>query len=197
MDKTKSNMHRKLGNVLMFFGVLLLFSAMALLLWNHWQSELAGQSADEVLDEIKDEIPGAEGDSGDDEAVIELDGKTYIGYISIPSLNLELPVFQEWSYANLQIAPCRYSGTVDEENLVIAGHNYERHFGKIKKLTTGDQVYFTDVNGSTSVYEVAGSEALSPYAVEDMTDSGYDLTMFTCTYDGTARIAVYCNLKGN
>ena len=38
---------------------------------------------------------------------VEIDGNLYIGYISIPALNKELPVMSTWSYPKLKIAPCR------------------------------------------------------------------------------------------
>ena len=37
--------------------------------------------------------------------VTELNGWDYIGYLSIPSIGLELPVLSQWSYAGLKIAP--------------------------------------------------------------------------------------------
>ena len=37
--------------------------------------------------------------------VTELNGWDYIGYLSIPSIGLELPVMSQWSYAGLKIAP--------------------------------------------------------------------------------------------
>lgn len=55
-------------------------------------------------------------------------GYEYIGYLSIPSIGLALPVMKQWSYAGLKIAPGRYSGSLYTDDLVIAGHNYNRHF---------------------------------------------------------------------
>ena len=124
---------------------------------------------------------------------IEIDGYAYIGYISIPSLGLELPVMSSWSYPQLKIAPCRYYGSVKTRDLVIAAHNYSRHFGNIKNLSAGDQVYFIDVEGVISSYEVAEVDTLNPTDVENMTSSGYALTLFTCTYGGQSRVTVRCN----
>ena len=38
---------------------------------------------------------------------------------SIPSIGLELPVMDQWSYAGLKIAPGRYSGTTYADDLVM------------------------------------------------------------------------------
>ena len=98
-----------------------------------------------------------------------------------------------WSYPQLKIAPCRYYGSVKTRDLVIAAHNYSRHFGNIKNLSAGDQVYFIDVEGVISSYEVAEVDTLNPTDVENMTSSGYALTLFTCTYGGQSRVTVRCN----
>jgi sortase A len=41
---------------------------------------------------------------------------------------------------------------------------------------------------------VAEVETLEPTAVEEMTNSGYALTLFTCTYGGQSRVTVRCDL---
>ena len=124
---------------------------------------------------------------------VEIDGYLYIGYVSIPSLGLELPVMSDWSYPQLKIAPCRYYGSTKTDDLVIAAHNYSQHFGNIKSLTPGDAVYFTDMDGVTTAYEVVEVDTLNPTAVEEMTSSGYSLTLFTCTYSGQSRVTVRCD----
>lgn len=71
-----------------------------------------------------------------------------IGILEIPSLDLKLPVISKWSYPLLKKAPCRYSGSVYENNLVIAAHNYRSHFGRLKTLQNGSEVIFTDASGN-------------------------------------------------
>ena len=122
-----------------------------------------------------------------------IDEYAYIGYISIPSLRLNLPVMSEWSYDNLNLSPCRYSGSPSTDDFVIAAHNYSSHFGFISSLSEGDTVSFIDVEGNQTDYSVEHIDTLSPTAVEDMTAGEYDLTLFTCTYSGQARITVRLN----
>lgn len=124
---------------------------------------------------------------------VEIDGYAYIGYLSIPKLELELPVMAGWSYPKLQISPCRYTGSVRGEDLVIMAHNYASHFGGISKLSEGDSVIFTDMDGIVTEYEVVAQDVLDPYAVDEMTSGDFDLTLFTCTYGGKSRVTVYCD----
>ena len=124
---------------------------------------------------------------------VEINGNQYIGYLSIPVLGLELPIMSSWSYPKLNIAPCRYTGSVRGEDLVLMAHNYSSHFGKLSQLDLGDMVEFTDMDGVITRYEVVGKDVLDPAAVEEMTSGDFDLTLFTCTYGGGSRVTVYCN----
>ncbi|MCL2461950.1 MAG: sortase [Defluviitaleaceae bacterium] len=126
------------------------------------------------------------------ETTLVYEGNSYLGLITIPELSLSLPVMDEWSYPNLRISPCRYTGSVAENDLVIAAHNYSRHFGNINRLSDGDLVIFTDADGVDHRYLVAEVTTLNPADISGMTDSGYALTLFTCTYSGQARVTVRC-----
>ena len=191
----------------MALGAALILAALSLFLWNQQEARRAGSSAMEVLPKVIDEIQRPDSSAAPVEpfypdpydpemTVVEIDGNTYIGYLSIPAIDLELPVMSEWDYARLKLSPCRYTGSTKTDNLVIAAHNYRQHFGRLSDLSPGDQVLFTDMDGKTWAYEVAVIEVLTPTAIEDMTASGYDLTLFTCTYGGGNRVTVRCDRLG-
>ena len=120
-------------------------------------------------------------------------GYAYIGYICIPELGLELPVMSGWDYNKLQISPCRYSGTLRGEDLVIMAHNYSTHFGQISKLEEGSQVQFMDMDGKVWNYEVVAKDVLSAESIEEITDGEYDLSLFTCDKNRSYRVTIRCN----
>lgn len=115
-----------------------------------------------------------------------------IGILEIPALDLELPVISSWSYSSLRLAPCRYSGSAYKGDLVIAAHNYQSHFGGLRTLPEGSEVFFTDAVGNRFSYYVAVTEALTPWSVDDMTSGEWPLTLFTCTLDSQNRVTVRC-----
>ena len=123
---------------------------------------------------------------------IQVDGEEYLGYLTVPDLGLSLPVMEDWSYPKLRRSPCRYSGTIADGGLVIAAHNYKRHFYGISSLKTGDSVMLTDASGNVHQYQVVRTELLDPEDVSEMKDPAWDLTLFTCTYGGKQRITVRC-----
>lgn len=204
---------RKLGTVLIVLGALLLAGALGLLLYNQWDNDRAQKAAAQVLDQLETTLDEqqenhlqllaptqTDGDTDREMTVTAIDGWDYIGYLSIPSIGLALPVMNEWSYPGLKIAPGRYAGSLFTDDLVICGHNYARHFSPIKRLAVGTEVQFVDMDGKEWDYTVSKVEVLQPTQIEEMvgkTDADdWDLTLFTCTTGGSARCAVRCTRVG-
>lgn len=193
----------------------LLLIAAGLILWGHnqLQSQQAGAAAAGAalrleqtvqtraleLEREYPELPAIVSPQAYEEAlqpempVAAIDGVDYIGLLTIPALELELPIISLWDEANGLLAPCRYSGSVYGTDFVICGHNYQSHFGRLRQLSLGDQIRFTDVDGNEFLYQVASVETLAPADVEEMTVSGWDLTLFTCTTGAQSRLALRCS----
>ena len=186
----------KRASLLIKIGLLLTAAALCLAAYNLYEGVKAGNAAADAAAKIDAFIE----ESGEacvfdpdmEMPTVQLDGYEYIGILRIQALSLELPVMSEWSYSALKIAPCRYAGSAYSGDLVIAAHNYSSHFGQIKGLSSGDELSFTDVDGNVFYYTVAEVETLSPFATEEMTSSGWDLTLFTCTVGGASRVTVRC-----
>ena len=117
-------------------------------------------------------------------------GIDFIGILTIPALELELPVISQWSYPNLKTAPCRYSGSAYLNNLIICGHNYTSHFGNLKNLWEGDIATFTDMDGNVFTYKMLERETLPPTSIDAMESGDWDLTLFTCTVGGQSRVTI-------
>lgn len=188
----------KKGSICMAAGVLLLAAAFSLVLYNIWDANRAERAAESVVVRLeeaiseKTELETAPAEEKREMPTIEIDGNFYIGVVEIPSLNLLLPVMADWSDEKLKTAPCRYSGSYFENDLVIAGHNYARHFSPLKWIEVGSEVLFTDVEENVHYYTVAWTEPLMPQEVEEMMSGDWDLTLFTCTTGGASRWTVRC-----
>lgn len=191
------------GLVCIVLGVVLLLAAGGLYAYNRYEDAHAGAEAQTVVADLQQKVvqqkvepPEPEAESGllDPELpVVEIDGNEYVGEISIPAIDIDLPVMSEWSYPRLKIAPCRQFGSSSTDDLVIAAHNYESHFGKLASLTAGDSVTFTDMDGIVNEYVVNKVEVLDPHSVEEVEHSGCALVLYTCTYGGKTRVTVFCD----
>ena len=196
----------------MILGAALVLGALALLLYNRLEARQAEQSAAGTLPQLLQSIeavpdsyessfeyvPSAQQEDAPGERysltmpVVEVDGYGYLGVLVLPTLELELPVMSEWDYDRLKLAPCRYSGSIPSEDFVIAGHNYDGHFGTLHRLSVGDAVLFVDMAAKTYRFTVSAIETLAPTDVDAMTAGEYPLTLFTCTFGGQNRVAVRC-----
>lgn len=187
----------------MVLGAVLVLAALSLLLWNGLEDSAAGKSVERILPRVRQlieapptmpagEAPAYPNPYDPTMTEVEIDGYAYIGYLSIPAANLELPVMSEWDYARLKIAPCRYTGSTKTDNLVICAHNFDRHFGPVRNLSPGDYVFFTDMDGTVWKYKVVVVDILAPTQIDDMINGDFDLSLFTCTYGGKTRVTVRC-----
>jgi len=187
-------------------GLLLVAAALLLTCYNMWEERRAEASAAQALAQIEPEIPPAPQPETDQEApvpdylldpemempTVEVDGQDYIGVLSIPALSLELPVMSQWSYPRLKTAPCRLEGSVYLDDIIIAAHNYRGHFGGLKNVRAGDGASFADAEGNVFDYTVAELEVLDGNDLEELESGEWDMTLFTCTKGGKARVVVRC-----
>lgn len=205
-------MKHKKGTALITLGLLLIAAALSLVAYNLSESHTARQFDAEVVELMCETLysEAAQKDTAAIDAaedvvlpdylrdpemempVQTIDGQDYIGVLSIPALDLELPVISQWSYPGLRVAPCRYQGSAYTNDLIIAAHNYSTHFGNLKTLQEGDSIFFVDVRGNAFSYEVAALETLAPTATEEMASGDWDLTLFTCTVGGQSRVTLRC-----
>ena len=184
-------------------GLLLIAAALALVAYNIADAQRAAKSAAQALEALEqaspavsaaepDAVPAYVADPDMEMPTVTVEGNDYIGQLDIDALGLSLPVISEWSYPALKVAPCRYTGSAYQDNMIIAAHNYSSHFGRLSQLSAGDAVRFTDVDGNVFTYTVSQIEDLPGTAIEEMQAGDWDLTLFTCTLGGQTRVTVRC-----
>ena len=209
-------MSKRLGRFCMITGTVLVVSALSLALWNR-NTDIKGKEASQkVLVVLSEEIAENQAENekieenmgtptGDDlfaeyeeeiktETIVEVDGNGYLGVVTLPALDIELPVMSEWSYPGLKKAPCRYKGSYISDDMIICAHNYNSHFGGIRNMNTGDPVDFTDCEGNVYNYEVVQIDEINGGDIEAMEAGEWELTLFTCTYGGKSRVTIRCRL---
>jgi len=196
----------RLSAVFIISGFLLLAGALGLFFHNEKLQEEAAMASENLMPQIVEAIkieqekesgPAVVSPEEKEMVSVAIDGENYLGFIGIPKLGLQLPVMADWDYEKLKTAPCRYSGSLYTDDFVVMAHNYKKHFGRLSQLVSGDTVTFTDMEGKTTSYEVVSAETLPKTAVEDMTAGEFDLTLFTCTYSGEARVTIRCDRTEN
>ena len=210
-EKSKNSKIEILGGCLIVLGILLVGCSLALVFHNHEESQTAGADAKQDLPQVIEVIEQAKEAPKEEvhvnpydileveeaQAMTEtkINGYPYIGYLTIPRISIELPVMTSPTDRRLQIAPCRHMGSTKTNDIVIAAHNYPTHFGKLKDLSQGDVIYFTDMDGIMGLYTVDTVSTISPWDIDLVENSGYDMVLYTCTYGGSRRVMVGCYLE--
>ena len=218
-------MKRKIKGVLfLLLGVALLLMAGGWYIYNLAEDNNAGKQATDILEQMEalqnntaintkpqtekpeasnalEDVSQTEDVSEDDapmvyeSPLIYINGEAFCGKVEIEKLGIKLPIYNEWDYAKLKTAPCRYMGNAYTNDMIIAAHNYKSHFGNLKDLEIGDEIKFTDPMGNEYVYAVCEIITLDGTAVSDMNSGDWDFTLFTCTKGGKQRVTVRCERK--
>lgn len=203
------NKRKIIGNTVIISGIVLLLCAGGLFAYNMNASNRQARVAADLVTRVRNEISASsvvrEVEDKDEEpaitepseqpafAPVEIDGLSYDGYLTIPSVELEMAVFDTWNDELLRMSLCRYYGSPATDDFVIAGHNYASGFGKLKEVSVGDEVYFTDMNGNAIKYRVELIEITGGTDISHMIESDWDLSLYTCAYGGKDRLTVRCN----
>ena len=208
MRNEEQSGRKQRGLLSITIGLLLIAAALFLVSYNLYDELRAEQSARQAVTQL-DASTNQEPLASDERTVIPdyvlspnmempvetINGIDFIGVLRIPALELELPVISEWNYPNLKSAPCRYSGSAYLNNLILCGHNYASHFGRLKTLSEGDIATFTDIDGNVFIYKMVERETLNPTDIEGMESGNWDLTLFTCTVGGQSRVTIRFELE--
>ena len=120
-----------------------------------------------------------------------------IATISIPSIDCTYPILNTWSDELLKISPCYYHGAQPNQvgNFCIVGHNYrnDKFFSNVPSLENGDSIFITDLTETTVEYIVYDKYVVEPddtSCTSQLTDGKTEITLITCTDDGSERVVV-------
>ncbi len=175
------------GLILISLGLALFIGAGVWFNSNVQEDKSAGKSSAKILKKVENEQK--ENKTSD---VIYVEDSAFCGTVKIKKLGIKLPVFDKWTDDNLKKAPCRYSGSVQDKNMIVVAHNYKSHFGSLQTLRKGDEIIFTDAYNIKHIYQVSKVTSLEKTDVEQMKSGKWDFTLFTCTISREHRVTVRC-----
>jgi LPXTG-site transpeptidase (sortase) family protein len=128
----------------------------------------------------------------------EFKGFETIGKIEIPKTGVDIPILNQVTVKGMENAPCLLYSTGDlnqEGNNLIVGHNYRNGtiFSDNKKLTLGDKIYITTLEGERveyTIYDKFITTAEEVSYIKRDTKGKPEITLSCCTDDDTLRIIV-------
>ncbi|MEG1523920.1 MAG: sortase [Clostridia bacterium] len=169
---------------------------------SHRVDDGSDQNVDETADYVQPDAPEvSEAEKIIQKIIASVGEDGVIGTLEIPSTEQEYPIIGKWSYKLLKISLCRYQGPNANQpgNLVLIGHNYKSgaHFGNLKKLEVGDELFLTGIDGKRIRYEVYQIKGVAPDAFSELEPYKGEcgLTLMTCKDNGNNRLIVRCVQK--
>lgn len=127
----------------------------------------------------------------------EYKGHKVTAKLTIPKIDLDTYVFEEYDEEAMWICPAKYYGPEPNEmgNFCIAAHNYDKEnmFNHIIDLEAGDKVYLSDNKNGKIKYEVYDVYKVKPTdntPLEQETNGQVELTLITCSDYSSKRIIV-------
>ena len=149
---------------------------------------------------ISENIEAAETGANNSNKKQKYKGFNVLGTIEIPKTNVKYPILEApASNDKIEVAVAvQYplDATLNSVgNVVISGHNYRNgtFFSDNKKLTNGDKIYITDLNGSKVEYRVYNTfvaETNENSFYNRDTDGKREITLYSCTDDLSGRLIV-------
>lgn len=128
---------------------------------------------------------------------VKYKGYTVSAKLTIPKIDLETYVFEEYDEEAMWICPTKYFGPNPNEvgNYCIAAHNYKKEnmFNHIIELEEKDKIFLTDnENGKIEyqVYDVYKVEPTDNTPLVQETNGQVEITLITCSDYSSKRIIV-------
>ncbi len=116
-----------------------------------------------------------------------------LGTIEIPKIDVSMTMYEGIRLSTLDRGPGHWPGTAmpgQVGNVVVAGHRTSGHqvFRNIDVLAEGDEILFTETDGSVHRYRVTSSRIVVPTEVwiVDQTPTP-TATLFACHPPGSVR----------
>lgn len=153
----------------LFLGSLVLFGVLWLM------TDMAQDKSENIVRQINDVLPVRSAGVADSYSdmhmpVLEIDGEDFVALVSIPDLEVTLPVGSTWDSEMIQSYPRRIGGAVYDGTLEIGVTDRKSQFSFFRKLDIGTNVIVTDMTGaefSYTVYRVDRSDSLDDDIVRD------------------------------
>lgn len=162
----------------------------------HKKAVAAVATIKDTIPEVQVRVPEVRGNNM--MPSLEIDEQNYIALLEIPKFNFELPVISSWKLGDVAAVPCRYSGSVYDNSLVIGSSDEDGQMSFVEELEVDDVLFITDMSGGKYEFSVETIQHSNNKISEmDFADSGFDLTLFVQSSGDSDFLLVRCNSDAN
>ena len=178
-------------------GLVLVLCSLCLVLFFQIRTRLGAQTCQQTAETLSAMIPersaGVPGSYLQPRMpVLQIDSADYVALLEIPSLDITLPVADQWDSNRLSYSPARFFGSAYDGTLVIGGTDGPGQFRFCDKIDQGVTLTVTDMTGGQFTYTVARVDRSKEAETQWLTQSDWDLTLFCRDQQTLDYLAVRC-----
>lgn len=158
-------------------GILLIVGSAALIIKSRYAEDKSISYCARILSRLHSSMPESDRSSGSFDifsaASLSIDGVDYIGILSMPSVDVELPVVSGYSESDIAVY------RVSEMNSPPALSCNSKNWSDVADASVGDKVTLTDMRGCAYEYTVAEIARVNSYELTASTSDDMSLTLVT------------------
>ena len=168
---------------------------------DNFQDELFNNVDQNVAVDVPERYDDAE-NNGNKKVMYK--GFEVLGTIEIPKTEVKYPILNpgnnQKGAIEVAVAQIYGPGPNKEGNTIIIGHNYRNglFFSNNKKLSNGDKIYITDLEGNRVEYTIYNKYQTKPEDASYMTrntNGKREISLSTCTDDSKQRIIIWARAE--
>ena len=161
-------------------GAILVIASIGLLVYSMRGYEIDTNNAivqiEKLLPKITQSVPQEKGNNA--MSSMEIAGESYVALLEMDMFKFKMPVRSVWDEKAVEAVPCRYSGSVYNNTLVIASTDEKGQMDFVNNINTGDRLNLTTMRGEQFSYKVVKVENSNTATAEELNTDEFDLTIF-------------------
>lgn len=162
--------------------------------------DIAKGTLEDILNELNSEENNQTDEEGSYSSSSQAVNYNPVGKIEIPKTSVNYPIYGDVTKTTLEagVAVAYGAGLNQAGNTIIYGHNFRngKFFSNNKKLSSGDVIYITDLEGNRLEYRIYSIYTTTPtdasYMVRD-TEGRREISLQTCTDDNSKRLIIWAS----
>lgn len=176
-------------------GAILVIASIGLLVYSMRGYEIDTNNAivqiEKLMPKITQSVPQEKGNNT--MSSMEIDGESYVALLEMDMYKFKMPVRSVWDEKAVEAVPCRYSGSIYNNSLVIAATDAEGQMDFVNSVNTGDRLTVTDMRGEQFSYKVVKVENSNTATDEELNTDEFDLTIFVEYSGPTDYLFIRCD----
>ena len=191
---------KRLTNVLLIAGILFLCLSIGWIGYSKYSVQRNAARAESLVQTLYSLMPTVRDGAPDHRAnptmsALEISKMSFVGVVELPDYDCQLPIYSQWKRAKVRQFPCRYTGSVYDNSLIIGASDNDGQFDFIKQLSNGDSVYVVDTTGVRYTYTVTNILRTKDVGTENLRKIQADLTLFVQNSLNMDYTVVYCSFE--